>query len=110
MFHGTKGTIDGVLLDGERFDYPGRAKTDDAPVTDWEAQMRVLPHVTGSHREIPESHVFEDIMQLVGLVSDGTPTPVTPEHARHVIDIIESGYRAADTGDTQTLHTTFDLP
>ena len=110
VFHGTKGTIDGVLLDGERFDYPGRVETDDAPVTDWEAQMRVLRHVTGTHREIPESHVFEDIMQLVGLVSDGTPTPVTPEHARHVIEIIESGYRAAATGHTQALTTSFTLP
>jgi len=110
VFHGTKGTIDGVLLDGERFDYPGRAETDDAPVTDWEAQMRVLPHVTGTHREIPESHVFEDIMQLVGLVSDGAPTPVTPQHARHVIEIIESGYRAAESGKAQALQTTFDLP
>jgi len=110
VYHGTGGTIDGVLRDGERFDYPGRAETDDAPVTDWEAQMRVLPHVTGPHREIPESHVFEDIMQLVGLVSDGTPTPVTPEHARHVIDIIESGYRAAETGETQVLETTFVFP
>ncbi len=110
VYHGTAGTIDGVLLDGERFDYPGRAKSDNAPVTDWEAQMRVLPHVTGLHRAIPESHVFEDIMQLVGLVSDATPTPVTPEHARHVIDIIESGYRAAETGETQVLETAFVLP
>ena len=110
VYHGTRGTIDGVLLDGEPFDYPGRAETEDAPVTDWEAQMRVLPHVTGRHREIPESHVFEDIMQLVGLVRDGTPTPVTPEHARHVIEIIESGYRAAETGETQSLRTTFALP
>lgn len=110
VYHCTGGTIDGVLLDGERFDYPGRAETDDAPVTDWEAQMRVLPHVTGAHREIPESHVFEDIMQLVGLARDGTPTPVTPEHARHVIDIIESGYRAAETGQSQALRTSFALP
>jgi predicted dehydrogenase len=110
VFHGTRGTIDGALLNGERFDYPGRPATDDAPVTDWDAQMRVLPHVIGTHREIPESHVFEDIMQLVALVSDGTPTPVTPEHARHVIDIIESGYRAAATGQTQTLRTTFAFP
>ena len=29
--------------------------------------MRVLPHVVGAHREIPEAHVFEDIMQLVAL-------------------------------------------
>jgi predicted dehydrogenase len=110
VYFGTNGTIDGVLLDGEPFDYPGRAETQDAPVTDWEAQMRILPHVTGPHREIPESHVFEDIMQLVELVTRGAQTPVTPEHARHVIDIIESGYRASTTGQTHELRTTFALP
>jgi predicted dehydrogenase len=110
VYFGTNGTIDGVLLDGEPFDYPGRAETQDAPVTDWEAQMRILPHVTGPHREIPESHVFEDIMQLVELVTRGAQTPVTPEHARHVIDIIESGYRASTTGQTHELRTTFAFP
>ena len=110
VYFGTNGTIDGVLLDGQPFDYPGRAETQDAPVTDWEAQMRVLPHVIGSHREIPESHVFEDIMQLVEVVTREATTSVTPEHARHVIEIIESGYRAAATGQTQTLQTTFELP
>lgn len=109
-FYGTGGVIDGVLLNGEPFEFPGREKTLDAPITDWEAQMRVLPHVTGAHREIPESHVFEDVMQLIASVRDGTPTPVTGEHARHVIDIIESGYQAAKTGQTQDLRTTFQLP
>lgn len=109
-FYGTKGVIDGVLLNGEPFDFPGREETVDAPITDWEAQMRVLPHVTGAHREIPESHVFEDIMQMVVSARDGTPTPVTGEQARHVIDIIESGYRAATSGRTQDLRTTFQLP
>ena len=65
------------------------------------------PHVTGPHVGRPESHVFEDIMQLVDLVRDGTPTVASPEHARHVIDIIESGYRAAETGLAQDLRTTF---
>ena len=83
--------------------------TRDAPITDWETQMRVLPHVVGPHREIPESHVFEDIMQMVHLVREGRPTAVSADQARHVIDIIESGYRAATTGTTQTLRTTFDL-
>jgi hypothetical protein len=32
---------------------------------------------------------------------------VNAEHARHVIDVIESGYRAADTGTTQELRTSF---
>jgi predicted dehydrogenase len=71
--------------------------------------MRVLPHVTGVHRTIAESHVFEDIMQLVDWVRNQTPTPVTAEHARHVIEIIEAGYRAAETGETQMLTTAFDL-
>ena len=46
-------------------------------------------------------------MQLVDWVRDGTPSIATAEHARHVIDIIESAYRAASTGQTQELRTTF---
>jgi predicted dehydrogenase len=72
--------------------------------------MCTLEHVVGPHREIPEAHVFEDIMQLVRWVREGVPSPVTPEHARHVVDIIESGYRSAADGSTQTLSTTFELP
>jgi predicted dehydrogenase len=109
VYFGTRGTIDGVLLNGEPFDYPGKELTGGAPVTDWDAQMRVLPHVAGSHCELPESHVFEDIMQLVEAI-EGVVTPVTAEQARHVIDVFESGYRAAGTGETQTLRTTFALP
>lgn len=44
------------------------------------------------------------------LVRDGHPSPVTAEHASHVVDIIESGYRAAATGRTQDLRTTFPFP
>jgi predicted dehydrogenase len=57
---------------------------------------------------MPESHVFEDIMQLVDWAAEGIPSPVTAEHARHVIDLIESGYRAAETGATQTVTTSFE--
>ena len=109
VYFGTMGTIDGVLLNGEPFDFPGRELTLDAPVTDWEAQMRVLPHVQGTHRELPEAHVFEDIMQLVDWVRDDVPTPVTATHARHVVDIIESGYEAALQGTAIELRTTFEL-
>jgi predicted dehydrogenase len=105
VYFGTRGTIDGGLLNGEPFDFPGRELTEDAPVTDWEAQMRVLPHVAGPHRTMPESHVFEDVMQLVDAIAEGKPSRVTAEHARHVIDVIESGYRAAETGETQALRT-----
>jgi predicted dehydrogenase len=109
LYLGTAGTIEGVLLNGEPFDFRGRELTTDAPPSDWDAQMRVLPHVTGVHRELPEAHVFEDVMQLVRWARDGVPSPVTAEHARHVIDIIESAYCAADSGATQELTTTFEL-
>jgi predicted dehydrogenase len=92
LYFGTRGTIDGKLLNGEPF-----------------AESRAFPHVVGAHRDIDESHVFEDIMQLADWVLDDTPTPVTAEHARHVIDIIERGYRSAETGTRQELTTSFDL-
>jgi predicted dehydrogenase len=65
------------------------------------------PHVTGPHVGLAESHVFEDLMQLVDWICDGKSSIVSAEHARHVIDIIESGYRAAETGCTQDLTTAF---
>jgi predicted dehydrogenase len=92
LYFGTRGTIEGVLLNGEPFDV---------------ADRDVLPHVVGAHRDIDESHVFEDIMQLVDWVLEGTPSRVTAEHARHVIEIIESGYRSARTGARQELTTSF---
>jgi predicted dehydrogenase len=65
-------------------------------------------HVRGEHRTLRESHVFEDMIELVDLICEGTLPYGTTDHARHVIDIIESGYRAAETGQTQELRTTFD--
>ncbi len=65
------------------------------------------PHVTGEHQHMAEYHVFEDMLQLADWVRDGTPSIVTMEHARHVIEIIEAGYTAARTGQAQDLHTTF---
>jgi predicted dehydrogenase len=107
-YFGTRGTIDGVLLDGEPFEFPGRELIGEAGLHDREAHLRALPHVVGAHRDIGEPHVFEDIMQLVDWVLDGTATPVTAEHARHVVDIIESGYRSAGTGTRQELTTSFE--
>jgi predicted dehydrogenase len=65
------------------------------------------PHVLGAHQKMLESHVFEDLMQLADWVRAGIPSIANAEHARHVIDIIESGYRSAETGKAQTLRTTF---
>jgi predicted dehydrogenase len=95
-YFGTRGAIAGEKLNGEQIEYEGAGS---------EGQ-KLLPHFKEGH-STEEFHVYEDILQLAELVLHGTPTPSTPEHARHVIDIIESGYRAAETGKTQELKTTF---
>jgi predicted dehydrogenase len=100
-FFGTKGSIAGTTLNGKPFDYPGREVGETAGMN------AVLPHHNERH-PTEEFHVFEDIMQLVDLVREGIPTSATAEHARHVIDIIESAYQAAETGQTQELRTTFE--
>ena len=110
IYFGTKGVIEGVLLNGERFEFPRSELTLDAPVTDWDAQIRALPEVVGPHRSIPEAHVFADVLELVGAILGDRAPLVSAEHARHVIDIIESGYRAAETGLAQELTTTFERP
>ena len=90
--YGVKGAIVGTKLGDEALKLP----------EDHE------PHVVGPHAGMLESHVFEDLMQLVDWVRDGTPSIASAEHARHVIDIIEAGYRAVETGQTQELRTSFE--
>jgi len=66
-----------------------------------------LPGVVGPHRTIQEPHVYADILHLVDcLLEDRTPL-VTGDHARHVVEVIEKGYRAAETGQAQTVESEF---
>ncbi|HET7770620.1 MAG TPA: Gfo/Idh/MocA family oxidoreductase [Chloroflexota bacterium] len=102
-YFGTKGSIVGVKLNDEPIDYAGRELAE----SNRGGRQWLLPHVVGEHRGLGEEHVYEDVMQLVDWVREGKASIVTAEHARHVIDIIESGYRAAETGKTQDLRTTF---
>lgn len=102
-YFGTTGSIVGLDHNGQPMQYPGRAQADAHP----QGNQILLPHVQGTHLDIMEQHVFEDVMQLIELIHSGTATVVTPEHARHVIEIIEAGYRAAETGQTQELTTSF---
>ena len=102
-FFGTTGAIIGMRLNREPFDYPGRELAEQHP----DGAQVTLPHVTGAHRDIEEQHVYEDVMQLVDWVRDGTSSVATAEHARHVIDIIESAYNSAATGERRSLNTTF---
>ena len=100
-FFGTKGGIVGQEFNGQPIEYEGRDLARE------KGGNAVLPHVVGPHREVEEAHVFEDVMQLVDLVREGRPTVSNAEHARHVIDVIESAYRSAQTGQAQGLRTTF---
>ncbi|MBW3624418.1 MAG: Gfo/Idh/MocA family oxidoreductase [Armatimonadetes bacterium] len=97
-YFGEKGSITGTKMNGQPIEFPGAGQDSNS----------LLPHVKGQHQGMEEAHVWEDIMQLVDLVLDGTPTPSNAEHARHVIDIIESAYRSSDTGQAQDLRTTFE--
>jgi predicted dehydrogenase len=90
--YGTRASVVGTHLGEQELKLPGDHQ----------------PHVVGQHTGMAESHVFEDMMQLVDWIRDGTPSIANAEHARHVIDIIEAGYRAAETGQTQELRTSFE--
>lgn len=90
--YGLAGNIAGTRLNGTDAKQP-----EDRPA-----------HVNANHLQLPEHHVFEDMMQLVDLVRDGTPPIANAAHARHVIEIIEAGYRAAETGQAQELTSTFE--
>jgi len=89
---GTAGSVVGAEVNGESMQLEGDHE----------------PHVVGEHAKLRESHVFEDLMQLVDWIRDGTASIASAEHARHVIDIFESAYRAAATGATQELTTSFE--
>ena len=87
---GSKGTLMGAKLGDKSLIYEGDHE----------------PNVNAEHRALPENHVFADIMQVVDMIRTGCSTIVTMDHARHVVDIIESAYESAATGRTITLKPT----
>ncbi len=66
-----------------------------------------LPHVSGPHRGIQESHVYADIMHLADCIVEGRQPVPSGQHARHVVELIELAYRSAQTGQAQRLTTRF---
>ena len=101
LIFGSKGVINGGMLNGQPFDYPERELDEAGGIN------ASLPHVVGVHRKIEEAHVYEDVMQLVDWIREDKPTVATAEHARHVIEIFDAAYRSAETGEAQTLRTSF---
>lgn len=74
-----------------------------------EPRPQALPHVQGVHERIPEAHVYSDLMHMVECVREQRAPALDAAHARHVIEIIELGYRAARRGETSSLETSFEL-
>lgn len=66
-----------------------------------------LPHVTEIHARIPEPHVYSDILHAVDCIERGESPLVSGEHGAHVVEIIEKGYLAAQSGVTQKLESRF---
>jgi predicted dehydrogenase len=66
-----------------------------------------LPHVTPEHAAIPEPHVYADIIHCADCILGLSQPIASVEHAAHVVEIIEKGYIAAQTGQTQQLRSTF---
>lgn len=68
-----------------------------------------MPYRVGPHREIGEAHGYADVMHLIDcILEDRDPIP-SGEHARHVIEVIEKGYRAARERRTLEVETTLDV-
>jgi predicted dehydrogenase len=66
-----------------------------------------MRHVRGAHLELPERHVYADIMHLVDCVTDGGDPIPSVRHARHVIELMEKMYESSRTARAATLATTF---
>lgn len=106
-YFGTKGSIIGLKLNGEPLVYPGSDVADTHPHGRWAGNQWILPGVTPAHRDIDEHHVYADILSLVDAVHTGSTPVASAHHAAHVVEIIEAGLRAAETGITQELISTF---
>jgi predicted dehydrogenase len=110
---GSEGTVQ-VVARGGRQPAPGEGSRRGSGVIvssrhvaegETELELPEMPYRAGPHREIGEAHGYADLMHLIDcILEDREPIP-SGEHARHVIEIIEKAYQAADEGRTLELTT-----
>jgi predicted dehydrogenase len=109
-YFGTEGTIDsGRAIGGTEVNAPKRlAGTLGFPGGTFKfgSDAPDIPYVTGAHARIQEAHVYADIAHLAECILEGKEPVPTAEHARHVVEVIEAAYRAAETGVAQELRST----
>ncbi len=66
------------------------------------------PYLRGEHLGIEEPHIYVDIMDLADAIREGRPPRAGGEQARHVVEIVEAAQRAARSGQTQHLQSSFE--
>ncbi|MGQ0636427.1 MAG: Gfo/Idh/MocA family protein [Planctomycetaceae bacterium] len=90
--------------------YPLRFELQGAEVQQWTSALSDVPCLQGEHLQIEEPHVYADIMDLVDAIIEQRAPRCSAQQARHVVEIVELARRACQTGQTQSLTTTFNLP
>ncbi len=107
--YGTKGTLEVLAVDSAS-GYPLRFEVRTAEPQIVTAQLSDQPKLRQEHLNIEEPHVYADIMELVDAIIEDRPPRATGEQACHVVEIIEKALASIETGETQTLATSFPYP
>ncbi len=101
-YFGEQGSIDGYYFGGEPLNQAavGLAAELGLPYTGNERLLStwMLPHANACHRQIPEVHVFEDVVQLAEARAQGRPPTVPVAQAVHVVEVMEAMYTSAREG------------
>jgi predicted dehydrogenase len=115
--YGTAGVLEVTYVDHAsgyplRFEVQGGAWGDEVKrgreSHEYAVELSAQPYLRGEHLNIEEPHVYADIMELVDAIQEDRPPRATGEQARHVVEIIEKGLLAAQTGQSQQLVSTFE--
>ena len=106
--YGTKGTISAQGWSWSRHPRPLAVWTNEKVeglVQDSQSGWWVLP--PDRPKADPQvNHTMLDLLHFTDCLLDGVEPINTPEHARHVIEIIEKGYESAKTGQRPSIETT----
>jgi predicted dehydrogenase len=113
--YGTRGALEVTEVDPAsgyptRFEVQGGAWPPagaGAGPRDYAYSLTASPYLRGEHLRLEEPHVYCDIMDLVEAIQQDRAPRASGEQARHIVEIVEKAYRAAETGQAQMLETTF---
>jgi predicted dehydrogenase len=114
-FYGTAGSLEATSIHMEsgwpdEIEWRSRGETRAFryPAGGFEAgHVWATPLAPPPHAQIPEQHVYLDLLDFVTAIRDARPPLASARHAAHVVEVIESAYRAAQTGQTQQIRSTF---